>query len=106
VSNKSDVATLIRGRFYDEKDKPIEDINKGWLMLFNFQKDYDYNKLNYDTLESVKDGLITATKYRGKTLNFNSPIVIIMANERPLNLINKRIKVYEFDNDENLIEIN
>lgn len=105
VSNKTDVATLIRGRFYDEKDKPIEDINKGWLMLFNFQKDYDYSKLNYDTLESIKDGLITATKYRGKTLNFNSPIVIIMANERPLNLINKRIKVYEFNEIDELIEL-
>jgi len=105
VSNKSDVATLIRGRFYDEKDKPIEDINKGWLMLFNFQKDYDYSKLNYDTLESIKDGLITATKYRGKTLNFNSPVVVIMANERPLNLINKRITVYEFNEIDELIEL-
>lgn len=97
VSNKSDVATLIRGAFYNDKDELIHDINGRWFMLFNFQKDYTYNSLNYDTLEAVKDGLITATKYRGKNLNFNSPIVLVMANEYPIMDINKRIKTYEFN---------
>ena len=74
-------------------------------MLFNFQKDYNYDKLNYDTLEAVKDGLITATKYRGKNLNFNSPVVVVMANKLPLIDINKRIKVYEFNEMDQLIEL-
>lgn len=105
VSNKSDCATLIRGAFYDEKDNEIDDINKPWIMLFNFQKDYKYDSLNYDTLEAIKDGLITATKYRGRNMNFNPPIMFIMANEKPLISINNRIKLWGFNTEGDSLNI-
>jgi len=37
----------------------------------------------YQAIESIKDGLITATKYQGGTLVFSSPHVIVLSNECP-----------------------
>lgn len=37
----------------------------------------------YDALEAIKDGIITSTKYMGKTVDFDSPHVVVFANFLP-----------------------
>jgi len=37
----------------------------------------------YQTLEMIKDGMITATKYNGKAMIFDSPHVVVFSNEEP-----------------------
>lgn len=37
----------------------------------------------YSALESIKDGMVVNTKYRGRTIYFNTPHVIVLANRMP-----------------------
>lgn len=39
--------------------------------------------INYGAIEAIKDGFICSGKYEGCILNFNSPHVIVFANEPP-----------------------
>lgn len=43
------------------------------------QQDY----INYGAIEQIKNGLIFSGKYEGTQLVFNSPHVIVFANEPP-----------------------
>lgn len=53
------------------------------LVVFNFTRQQEEHKI-YECIESVKDGLITAQKYIGKTLVFDSPHVVVFANYLPI----------------------
>lgn len=70
-----DIATLIDGHLKDRPDMTICIIN-----LTRTEEDKEYV---YKMIEQIKDGLITASKYQGKTLTFNSPHVVIFANWPP-----------------------
>ena len=37
----------------------------------------------YTLLENIKDGFLTNSKYKCGCMNFNSPVVIILANHLP-----------------------
>jgi len=51
-------------------------------VIFNFTRQTEEHKV-YQALESLKDGLVTSQKYKGTTLFFPSPHVVIMANYLP-----------------------
>lgn len=52
------------------------------IVVFNFTRQQENHKI-YQALEELKDGLVTAEKYKGKTLYFKSPHVICLANYIP-----------------------
>lgn len=49
------------------------------IIIFNITRSLE-DHVNYQAIESCKDGIITSTKYDSNTLIFNSPHVVIMAN--------------------------
>lgn len=56
--------------------------NKVLIVIFNFTRQTENHKV-YQCIESLKDGLITSEKYRGTTLCFPSPHVVVFANYLP-----------------------
>jgi len=54
------------------------------MVIFNFTRQNDYNNKVYEAIESIKDGMVTAEKYHGKTLFFNSPHLVVFANYKPI----------------------
>jgi hypothetical protein len=52
------------------------------LVVFNFTRQQEEHRV-YECIESVKDGLITAQKYLGQTLVFDSPHVVVFSNYLP-----------------------
>lgn len=53
-------------------------------ICFNLARDTDLAKFNYNVIESIKDGILFSSKYKSNICMFNSPHVIIMANDPPL----------------------
>lgn len=67
--------------YMDNKDF---DINDRTVVFFNVPRDSDDSgMISYKALESLKDGLITSTKYESRTLVFNSPSVWVFSNNLP-----------------------
>lgn len=57
------------------------DLNDNTTFIFNFSRDCD--RISYNALEAVKDGLMTNIKYEAKTLVFNCPHVWVFSNQYP-----------------------
>lgn len=60
-------------------------VNSGWeghCMIFNLSRDDESHSV-YRPIEGVKDGMITTTKYRGKTTIADSAHVVVFANWAP-----------------------
>ena len=53
------------------------------ICIFNFSRAHKSHKV-YEAIEALKDGMITAEKYRGETLLFPSPHLIVLANYLPM----------------------
>lgn len=51
-------------------------------VIFNFTRQTEEHKV-YQALESLKDGLVTSQKYKGTTLYFECPHVVVFANYLP-----------------------
>lgn len=51
-------------------------------VIFNFTRDNE-ERVNYDAIESVKDGMIFSKKYESRMKIFNSPHVVIFSNDEP-----------------------
>lgn len=86
--------------YMDNKDF---DINDRTVVFFNIPRDSDdKGMISYKALESLKDGLITSTKYESKTLVFNSPVVWVFSNNEPEidKLSQDRWKLWTIENDE------
>jgi len=49
------------------------------IVIFNFSRGLE-ERVNYNAIEAVKDGLIFSGKYESKTKIFNSPHVVIFCN--------------------------
>lgn len=92
----SDIANII----YNEKNNGFK-LNNIWTMIFNFNCSNE-GYISYKSIEAVKDGLITNTKYESGTLIFNCPHVWIFANELPdySKLSLDRWKIWTIDNHE------
>lgn len=59
------------------------------IVLFNLSRTQE-SRINYDAIESIKDGMIMSSKYESKMKIFNPPHVIIMSNFMPdINMMSK-----------------
>jgi len=96
--------------------RDIADVIRNWMELGNVPKyvfidlprTYEDRDSIYTILESVKNGRLTATKYKGANVNFRSPHVCVFSNFKPdvSKCSRDRWKLYEIikqDNEETLI---
>lgn len=58
------------------------DMDESNLVIFDVPRD-NGNNVSYKAIESIKNGMIFSPKYESKSKLFNSPHVIIFANEPP-----------------------
>lgn len=83
---------------------------KGWQfqgIVINLpRQSSDHNRM-YEYLEEIKDGFVTATKYEGGTVCFDSPHVVVFANFPPRvgQLSMDRWKIREIQEDGDAKEI-
>ncbi|AXH75570.1 MAG: putative viral replication protein [Cressdnaviricota sp.] len=69
----------------EAKDIAFQIINETWtpkIVIFDFPRTSE-GKVSYNSIESVKNGLVQSGKYKGGRKIFNAPHVIIMANWGP-----------------------
>lgn len=69
----------------EAKDIAFQIINESWapkIVIFDFPRTSE-GKVSYNSIESVKNGLVQSGKYKGGRKVFNAPHVIIMANWGP-----------------------
>ena len=52
------------------------------IVFFDFSRSIK-KSINYDTIEDVKNGMLTSTKYNGGFISFKSPHVVIFSNFYP-----------------------
>lgn len=74
IGGVKDFATIV--------DSALEGGWSGWCMLFDLPRD-SAGKGIYEPLENLKNGLITTTKYRGRSMLLDNPHVVVMANFMP-----------------------
>lgn len=72
-----DIANLIKN--VQENGRNLN--KKKTTFIFSFGRSTE--GISYKAIESVKDGLITNTKYEASTIYFNNPHVVIFANTLP-----------------------
>ena len=54
------------------------------IFLFNINRTVNDNDIAYNTLESIKDGFLTSSKYLSKTIKLKTPnIVMVFSNSFP-----------------------
>nr|WAE42772.1 MAG: replication associated protein [Cressdnaviricota sp.] len=61
-------------------------LSNGWeghCVFFNLTRSAENNKTLYNAIEQIKDGDLSAIKYKGGDVEFNRPHVIILANFLP-----------------------
>lgn len=84
-------------------DNPDFDINDRTVVFFNIPRDSDdQGMISYKALESLKDGLMTSTKYESNTMCFNSPVVWVFSNNEPEieKLSQDRWKIWNLEDDQ------
>jgi hypothetical protein len=75
-----DIACVLKMAMENDKF----DINDELVILFNIPREADdKGMISYKALESLKDGLMTSTKYESTTLVFNPPSVWVFSNCDP-----------------------
>lgn len=55
-----------------------------WGMFINLSRQAEHHTRMYSYIENIKDGSVTTQKYSGKTLRFDPPHVVILANWPPI----------------------
>ena len=77
------------------------------LVLFDVGKAKTEEGINYDVLESIKNGWITANKYNSEQFRCHTPnIVVVFSNEKPdiKEAVKDRWKILQIKEDD-LIDI-
>jgi len=70
------------------------DLNSNMIIIFNYSMGED--DIEYKAFESLKDGLISSSKYKSSGLIFNPPHIWIMANTLPdEDIIKRRLNVWK-----------
>jgi hypothetical protein len=91
-----DVINLVfnNKKYFTETDKAI--------MIYNFGRDTDMDKISYKSMEQVSDGCISNTKFECGCFIMNCPHILILANNWPntKKMTGSRWKLYEIVNDE------
>lgn len=72
----ADLAQILAGAV-----KAGRDLNEKSVITFNYSR--SAKGISYAGLESIKDGLITSTKYESSTIVFNAPHLLIFSNKLP-----------------------
>lgn len=72
----ADLAQILAGAV-----KSGRDLNEKTVITFNYAR--SASGISYAGLESIKDGLITSTKYESSTIVFNAPHLLIFSNRLP-----------------------
>lgn len=67
--------------YIDEDKKNIKLLNNLKCFVYNVGRDHIFKQ--YLVLENIKDGFITNSKFKCGVMNFNSPVVIVLANHAP-----------------------
>lgn len=76
-------ALMLTGKSNDMYHMIAQHANKRKLILVDVPRStQDY--LNYGAIEQIKNGLVFSGKYEGCQIVFNSPHVIVFANEEPV----------------------
>lgn len=90
-------ATILRGGALKDIAHSLPDNPK--IVIFDFPRTCE-DRVNYDALEQVKDGLVFSAKYESKMKVFNPPIVVCFANFEPEkeNMSLDRWEVYNLNN--------
>ena len=93
---RSDFATII-----------INAINSGWsgkYFIADLPRTMEDHDSIYGCLEDCVDGIVTSTKYSGKTVVFNSPIVTVFSNFLPIEskMSADRWQIYTINNNKSL----
>lgn len=71
----SDVSTIVRNH--------IAEYGRLGIVVLNLTRTEEEVRSVYKMIEQLKDGLLTASKYNGKTIVFDSPHVVVFANWAP-----------------------
>lgn len=73
-------ATILNNGAFKDIAQALPDDPK--IVIFNFSRDLQ-ERVNYNAIEAVKDGLVFSAKYESRTKIFNCPHVVIFANFPP-----------------------
>ena len=76
----SDIYNLF-WNYIDEDKKNVLLLNNLDCFVYNVGRKHTFKQ--YTLLENIKDGFLTNSKYKCGCMNFNSPVVIILANHLP-----------------------
>jgi hypothetical protein len=84
-------------------------LKSGWnqhCFFFDFPRDME-NKNFYESLENIKDGMITSSKYLSHSAIFNSPHIVVMANFPPniSKLSKDRWRIFEITSNYNWLAV-
>ena len=74
---KSDIINLV----FNNKKYLIE--KKNTIMFYNFPREIDNKCISYDSMEQIKDGCISNTKFEAGCFCCNAPHIIVFANCLP-----------------------
>jgi len=75
LGGSKDAATTLQGA-----------IQSGWtqkIIFVDLARAHEENSSIYQPIEQFKDGMMTTTKYKGKSFSFRTPHVVIFANFKP-----------------------
>lgn len=78
------------------------DLNEKFTFILNIPREQSMKKISYKGLESIKDGLMTSSKYESSTMVFNSPHIWVFCNNLPVleNLSSDRWRLWHIEDDE------
>lgn len=77
----ADIINTINNYMFNEKGEQINNGPK--VVLFSYPRGADPEHLHYAGIECIKDGLVTNSKYAARSLVFNPPHVVVLANIQP-----------------------
>lgn len=78
-------ALVVGGKVADAKygiAKRVEEGGEVGIVVFNIPR-CNLGKVSYEAIEAIKDGLFFSPKYESTMVRFNSPHVIVFANDPP-----------------------
>ena len=75
---KNDIINLV----FNNKEYLLNSNNP--IMIYSFPRDIEPNHISYESMEQIKDGCISNTKFEAGCFCCNSPHVIILANCLPI----------------------
>lgn len=97
---RSDIINLV----YNCRDYLLE-TDKA-VMIYNFTRETDPNKISYSSMEQISDGLISNNKFECGCFACNCPHILVFANTLPCfgKMTDSRWKIYTIDENLELVK--